>query len=334
MLIIKEVVQELDVHVPTKCKHSASYIRGKYYVYALFKKNSTHPFYVGKGINNRVNQHFMDGEIRREVNRKSRVIRKYKDSIRREILVYFDEESSAFDFEEYLIAHYKLIGEGGCLLNVMKSRSEFPESSKKVISEKKISRQIVYTEQEVLTFYINYFEKRMHHTDAVRGTSIPKRYATYIYRGERFRGLYEKYIESGVVQNLRLPGDSYIRKSDECQKVSDSVVIELFEKVCSGVITLNEACVGLDISPYRLGKIFSGESRRYLNLDYDLYKSIPKGKHVSRERAYLIFKDMYLDGQTEVKQLVKLVGRSHSVVNRFIRRLKSEQETQLCPENY
>lgn len=30
----------------------------KYYVYALFKPNSYNPFYVGKGIRNRTNDHF------------------------------------------------------------------------------------------------------------------------------------------------------------------------------------------------------------------------------------------------------------------------------------
>lgn len=319
-------VEDVDVCLPLQSSNAVPYIRSRYYVYALFKKEDVNPFYIGKGINNRINQHFMESSLKRETNRKSKTIRKHAATIRREILCYFDTESAAFDFEEYLISYYKLVGDGGCLFNVAKSRHDFPEASKKAISEKKTSRQIVYSEEDVLTLYRNYFEKRQTLRECVQGTKIPRRYSSAIARGERFKGLYRKYVESGLVNNLRQPEDDLIRKDPENQKVSDEEIIEIFDLVCSQKFTLKEVCEERYYSAIWLGKVFIGLDRKYLKLDYDLYRSLPKGRHVARERAYLLFKEHYPEKTTNPAELVGLVGRSKSVINRYILRYKQEKE--------
>lgn len=317
---------EVIVCTPLRGSPSVSYIRSRYYVYALFKRGEVNPFYVGKGINNRINQHFMESSLKRENNRKSNTIRKHYDTIRREILCYFDTEEAAFDFEEYLINYYKLVEDGGCLFNIAKSRHEFPLESREIVSKKKIERTIVYPEEEVLALYRNYFEKRKTKRESVEGTTIPRGYASAIVRGERFKGLYDKYITSGIVKNLRKEEDDFIRKGPENQKVSDDELREIFNLVCSGEATLAEICLPRGYSPSWVGRVFAGKDRRYLNLDYDLYKSLPKGKHVSMERTYQEFVKHYSASVTDVDTLIRLVGRSEATIRRYIRRYKKEKE--------
>lgn len=319
-------MSDVEIHIPVKSDLSVPYIKDRYYVYALFKKEDANPFYVGKGINNRINQHFMESSLKRETNRKSKTIRKYFESIRREILCYLDSEDSAFDFEEHLISHYKLVSEGGCLFNIAKSRHEIPETTKKSISEKKTSRQIVYSEEDVVTLYKNYFENRQSLRECVQGTMIPRRYSSAIARGERFKGLYLKYIESGLIKNYRQPEDDFRRKDPENQKISDEEILEIFDLVCSGKFTLDELCNARGCSPFWMGKVFIGVYRKYLNLNYELYKSLPKGKHVAMERAYCKFTEYYSQLTTNIDELVELVERSKSVIHRFIRRYRKEME--------
>lgn len=323
MRIREEVsLKEVDIRVP-KTPSYCTHIKDKYYVYALFKVTDYNPFYVGKGINNRIDQHFMECSLKESDSRKNKTIRKYKDSIRKEILCYFDTEKSAFDFEEYLISYYGLIDEGGCLLNVAKTRHEIPVSTKKAISEKKTQRTVVYSEDEVLHLYRNYFERRMSLRDCVDGTTIPYRYSSAICRGERFKGLFAKYIKSGLVQNLRTPEDNLKRKHPENQKVSDQDLINIFEKVCNLEATLREACEEVGTSPFWVAQAFKGEFRKYLNFDYDRYKNLPKGKYISQERSYALFKQLY-PKISKIEELAEKVGRSKSTIHAYIRRYNKE----------
>lgn len=318
--------KDVEVCIPLRHSTSVPYVKSRHYVYALFKSGDINPFYVGKGINNRINQHFMESSLKRETNRKSKTIRKYADTIRREILCYFDTESAAFDFEEYLISYYGLVDEGGCLFNISKTRHDMPDESKRKISEKKVGRKIVYSEEEVLTLYKNYFEKRSTQLESVEGTTIPKRYASAILRGERFKGLYDKYITSGHVKNLRQEEDSFIRKSPEYLKISDEELVEIFNLVCSGEFTLREVCNPRGYSATWLGKVFSGKGRKHPPLDYELYKSLPKGRNVDMERSYREFVRHYSASERDVSVLASLVGKSEVVIYRYIRRYTKEKE--------
>ena len=317
---------DVVISYPRRSQSSVPFIRDRYYVYALFKSTEINPFYVGKGINTRINQHFMESNLKESDSRKNKTIRKYGDTIRREILCYFDKEQSAFDFEEYLIGYYGLIDEGGFLYNIAKSRHEFPESSKKIISDKKTARTVVYSEDEVVTLYRNYFELRIPLMwNCTIGTRIPRRYSYQILTGEKFKGLYKKYILSGEIQNLRQPSDDIKRKSTENHKVSDEDLISAYNRVCSGDITIKEISITLGVAAGWLGTVFLGKNRPYLMLDTAKYESLPKGRAVGQDRSYNKFLEFY-PSITDNSLLVDLVGKSVSRVIAYKRRYNKEKE--------
>lgn len=320
-------VGDIEISSPRKGA-SVSFIKDRYYVYALFKRGDVNPFYVGKGINSRVNQHFMESNLKESDSRKNKTIRKYGDSLRREILCYFDKEQTAFDFEEYLIRYYGLVDEGGCLYNVAKSRHEFPESSKKLISAKKTDRTIVYSEAEVVTLYRNYFEGRIPlMSECTKGTSIPRKYAYQILTGEKFKGLYERYISTGIVKNLRQPGDDIKRRVPKSQKVSDAELVSAFNRVCGGEVTIKEICSAMGVSAGWLGKVFLGKDRPYLMLDTATYELLPKGRAIGQDRSYARFLEFY-PVVTDTAHLADLVGKSKSRIAAYKRRFNHEKETQ------
>ena len=79
----------------------------KYYVYLLIDPRTAKPFYVGKGVGNRINHHLMDAEsentIEKEKIRTIRDIRKSGDEVGLKILRHGLTEKEAFEIECALI---------------------------------------------------------------------------------------------------------------------------------------------------------------------------------------------------------------------------------------
>jgi hypothetical protein len=116
-----------------------------YYVYAFFKPNGD-PFYIGKGINERINRHFDPSRIKKN-SLKNSILKKYGISIRAEIIAYFDKEDDALSLEEYLISHYGLRSEGGLLANQLKKRASYvSKSSLKTLTKEKLIKYRVSDE--------------------------------------------------------------------------------------------------------------------------------------------------------------------------------------------
>lgn len=311
----------MEICIP-KNPEATPYKRDTYYVYALFKRGEANPFYVGKGLNNRVNQHFANWSLK-DNNRKNKVIRKYFHTIKREILCYFDSESSAYGFEEYLISLYGLASEGGCLFNVAKSVNDIPEVRKKASTHAALNRHRVYSEEEVLTIYTNYFEKRMSFKQSVEGTSVCPRYVYSIIKGKKLKAFYKKYILSGIVKNNRQPEDN-IKVNGVPHKVSDAEVIKAFDMVCSGKSGLKEVASALGITRSVLGRAFSGKDRSYLNLDTERYLSRPHGVSLKYIRVYAEFKELYETTTKDVGELAVLIGTTKSCVYNYLIRYKAE----------
>lgn len=234
----------------------------KYYVYGLFTPNGV-PFYIGKGKDRRINEHFRNYRLK-EDNYKNRVIKKYGVSaIKREILCYFDSEGSAYDFEEYLISVYKLKNDGGCLTNILRHNKDYPKVSQEVNLKKGIA-SIKYPESTIAEVYKLYF------TDCIRALQIAKQFGmsanavTALAKGSSRSDLYAKYIRSGqIVNNLS------IKKKSPCgafEDVKDSQLLQVYPRFCiDGVYQDIAGELGCSVS--WLKQVFCGAKRSHLNFN-------------------------------------------------------------------
>ena len=80
--------------------------KGKYYVYGLFDKSKSSPFYIGKGKNNRAYKHLLESNLNKDTNKhKVNTIRKIgpENVIIKKKYVDLLDESFAYDLEELTI---------------------------------------------------------------------------------------------------------------------------------------------------------------------------------------------------------------------------------------
>ena len=180
--------------------------KNKYYVYTLCRPNGI-PFYIGKGINGRINNHFKPSELKTNTP-KNATIKKYRDKIKREIIAYFDSEESAYEYEEWLISQYKLSSEGGVLKNYAKTRFQYSELfTKNVSSEGYKHREVKYSEDIITLIYKLYYTYLLHPyeiNDVLNinlNISMRHDYIAYLLKGSKRKDLYEKYIVGGLVVN-------------------------------------------------------------------------------------------------------------------------------------
>lgn len=306
-------------------------IKNKYYVYGLFKPGDFNPFYIGKGKNGRINDHFKPSALVKNTP-KIGVIKKYGDSIRREILCFFDKESTAYEFEEYLIDLYKLRSEGGCLMNYAKTRFEYSDKFVEDVSsigykfrERKYDTNLIH--QALSKFYL---ENKTSDVVSVE-TGIPENYLGYVLRGKKCKDDFNTFIENNKQIEKQIPS---IRKTLTKYRVSKSRVmdtmpddvdiIKYFNMVCDGTITVTEAAQNLQIKATSLGLIFSGKARTYLQLDYDKYINCNKGRYVISKMILSCVKDLLLKG-TSVSDIVKQTGYGKTTVYRAKDKILKEQ---------
>lgn len=93
-------------------------LRNTNYVYAFFEEGI--PFYVGKGINGRISDHFQPNSLKKRHHKNHKIMKIYETSgkFSADILSYHDNSDSAISCEGFLIEQYGRRLNGGLLCNL------------------------------------------------------------------------------------------------------------------------------------------------------------------------------------------------------------------------
>lgn len=298
----------------------------KFYVYALFKPASYNPFYIGKGRGQRINAHFHPANLTKNTP-KTAVIKKYGTSIKREILCYFDDENKAYDFEEYLISYYGLESEGGCLVNYAKTRFQYSDKFvEDVASKGRLNREYKYSKEIVFSVYDKYFKDKLEIYEVAESTGISENYIYYLLAGKKHKYLFEEYVNSNPFVNTEYLGrfSRVIRKRPEAQKIKDDTLIKAFNRVCDTGCTVQSVADEIGVNAGWLSSVFVGKDRAYLELDYERYRNIRKGRASSKVNNLDVVRSLLKDGKT-VMEIKEITGFGRTTVFRYVREISNSE---------
>ena len=126
--------------------------KDRYYVYMLLDERGW-PFYIGKGLNRRINDHFKAHLLSKKShkNHKIKDIINKQGFVKREILSYFDDEEGAYALEESLISAYGLRNNGGLLTNTLVSWKDYDCKGLAKGRAASVRKQLKFTEAVALT---------------------------------------------------------------------------------------------------------------------------------------------------------------------------------------
>jgi len=242
----------------------------KFYVYALYRKNGI-PFYIGKGKGNRVNHHFRPSNLAKG-GRKSFYIIKHRDEIRADILCYFDNEANAYDHEVWLINQYGLIDEGGVLLNYSKvlGNADYSSSFSSNVSSKSkenVLDRCKYSEDQVVAFYKLHFQQGYTGKTLEDLSGIPTIYSNYLIRGIKHKGLFDKWVKSGLISKTNNYEELVAERKVEAivKEIDDETLTKHYVNLCYGNTNLPTICEENGYSESYVRSIFQGQKRKYLN---------------------------------------------------------------------
>ena len=281
--------------------------KDSYYVYIL-RSHYGRPFYVGKGIRSRVNDHFSPHSLREDT-LKNRAIKKFGvDECYREIVTYLDSEEEALELESFLIEQIGCILDGNGPLTNIHRPGQLP-SVYDVSTGVERQKTTKYTDDLIVKFYRLEFELCMPRALIEAELGIGAGYQLVLARGESRRKLYSEYVLSGKIANNRECLGYTPRSPVKIESVPDSILLEEYNHVINGRKTIKEVSESVDLSHGTVWNIFRGKVRKHLGLDYkrDLKTPLKGGRRkYDRDKAIAL-----IQSGASSKEFINTMGCSY-----------------------
>lgn len=266
--------------------------RDTYYVYVLRSPYGV-PFYVGKGKNHRVNDHFSPRSLQPD-NLKNRAINKFgATNCYREIVSYLDSEDAAYELEDFIMEQTGcILDKNGPLTNIY--RPGYPSRKYETKNGLEYRDWLKYSDDLVFKFYVMEFELCVPRTLIKDELGIGVGYQLSLANGTSRTNLYKKYVASGYIQNNKKSLNYNPRTPVKRDQKSDLNLLIEYDHVINGRKTIKEASENLDLIYGTVWRIFKGDTRKYLQLDYKRDLKVPlKGntRKYDREKAIRLIKE-------------------------------------------
>ena len=292
----------------------------KYYVYIL-RKPTGGPFYVGKGIGSRVNDHFYPSNLEKN-NHKNKTIKKYGEGVVRDIVKYFEDEVSAYDYEEYLIGLYGIQREGGILTNTLKSVRDTNPDFLKVYSKKGRDKNTVRISNHTifLVFKRLLFEGKPSCHVATE-FNLSRGMVFLILQGKKNPQLYNKYIASGLIRDRRLEHNPTRKGIPQNwnKRYTDEELVLAFDSYRFGIKTSKQLSSELGIGYRHLNNIFSGAHRKSLNLSSKKIYLIKRSENAPCVNTLSERYKDYINNNLTINQIIEKYDMSKPSVLRLIK---------------